>query len=113
MNRSNWDSTNRPSGQTQVQYVLARSNTPPAGARVADRIRYLLPGNGRAGYGPAEYFTYNTVTTGGHAMANGTNGVAAYSVFRPSLPETFSSPGPVRIYFDNVGNALPLARNPS
>ena len=23
----------------------------------------LLPGNGRANYGPAEYFTYNTVTT--------------------------------------------------
>jgi hypothetical protein len=82
---------NRPGG-TSVQYVLARSNTPPAGARVADRIRYLLPGNGRAGYGPAEYFTYNTVTTSGHAMAKGTNGAAAYSVFRASLPETFTSP---------------------
>ena len=91
-----------------IQFVFARSNTPPAGARVADRIRYQIPGNGRAGYGPAEYFTYNTVTTAGHAMANGTNGMAAYSVFRPSLPETFTSPGPVRIYFDAAGNPLPL-----
>jgi hypothetical protein len=98
---------NSPSGTT-VQYVLARSNSPPAGARIANRIRYLIPGNGRAGYGPAEYFTYNTVTTSGHAMAAGTNGMAAYSVFRPTLPETFSSPGPVRIYFDASGNALQL-----
>jgi hypothetical protein len=91
-----------------IQYVLARANTPPAGARVADHIRYLIPGNGRAGYGPAEYFNYNTVTTGGHAMAQGSNGMAAYSVFRSSLPETFTSPGPVSIYFDADGNALPL-----
>ena len=91
-----------------IQYVFARSNTPPPGARVADRIRYLIPANGRSGYGPAEYFTYNTVTTSGHAMANGTNGMAAYSVFRPSLPETFTSPGPVRVYFDSAGNPLPL-----
>jgi hypothetical protein len=100
--------TNRPSGTTQVQYVFARANTPPAGQRVADHIRYAIPGNGRANYGPAEYFTYNTVTTAGHAMANGTNGVAAYSAFRPSVPEAFTSPGPVRIYFDGDGNALPL-----
>jgi hypothetical protein len=101
--------TNRPGGgQTQVQYVFARSNTPPDGARVADHIRYLMPGNGRGGYGPAEYFSYNTVTTAGHEMTAGTNGVAAYSVFRPSLPENFSAPGPVAIYFDDQGNALSL-----
>jgi hypothetical protein len=100
--------TNHPSGATQVQYVLARSNIPPPGARVADHIRYSIPANGLSNFGPAEYFTYNTVTTAGHAMANGTNGVAAYSVFRPSIPEAFTSPGPVRIYFDDDGNALPL-----
>jgi hypothetical protein len=91
-----------------IQYVLARGNTPPAGARVADRIRYSTPGNGRGGYGPQEYFTYNTVTTAGHAMAKGTNGVAAYSAFRPSLPEGFTSPGPVTIYFDSNSNPLTL-----
>ena len=97
--------TNRPSG-TQVQYVIARSVVPAAGFSYPTRIRYLLPGNGRAGYGPAEYFTYNTATTGGHAMSPGCNGCAAYSVFRPSLPETFTSPGPVMIYYDTNDNRL-------
>ncbi|HEX3896826.1 MAG TPA: S8 family serine peptidase, partial [Rudaea sp.] len=99
--------TNPPSGQKQVQYVIARANVPATGPG-ATHVRYSLPGNGLSGYGPAEYFAYNTVTTGGHAMAEGSNGTAAYSVFRPSLPETFTSPGPVRIYFDDQGNRLPL-----
>ena len=92
---------------TSIQYVLARSNTPPAGARVADRIRYLLPGNGLGGYGPAEYFTYNTVTTAGHATSPSCNGVAAYAAFRPNIPESFTSPGPAIIYFDRNSNLLP------
>lgn len=93
-------------GTTSIQYVFARSNTPPVGARVADHIRYLLPGNGRSGYGPQEYFTYNTVTTAGHAHASGCNGVAAYSPFRPNIPENFTSPGPATIYFDVNQNVL-------
>ena len=97
--------TNKPSGASQVQYVIARA-TVPANAAFPTHIRYLLPGNGRAGYGPAEYFSYNTVTTGGHAMSPSCNGCAAYSVFRPSLPETFTSPGPVTIYYDKNDNAL-------
>ena len=39
-------------------------------------------------------------------MANGCNGTAAYSVFRPSIPEYFTSPGPATVYFDNMGNRL-------
>jgi hypothetical protein len=100
--------TNPASGQTQVQFVFALAATPAAGSRVADRIRYLLPANGLGGYGPAEYFTYNTPTTGGHAMASGTNGTAAYAVWRQSLPEDFTSPGPTEIYFDAMGNSLSL-----
>jgi hypothetical protein len=95
------------SGGAQLQYVFARANV-PTGPGSATHIRYLIPGNGAGGLGPAEYFSYNTVTTGGHAMAEGSNGMAAYSVFRPSLPETFSSPGPVRIYFDADGNRLAI-----
>ena len=94
-----------PSTGKQVQYVIARSIV-PANPSYPTHIRYLLPGNGRAGYGPAEYFTYNTVTTGGHAMSPSCNGCAAYSVFRPSLPETFTSPGPVTIYYDKNDNRL-------
>ncbi len=99
--------TNRTSAAVpQIQYVIARTVVPAAGFNFPTHIRYLLPGNGRAGYGPAEYFSYNTVTTGGHAMANGCNGCAAYSVFRPSLPETFTSPGPVTIYYNKQDQRL-------
>ncbi len=90
----------------QVQFVITRANVPATGG--ATHVRYLMAGNGASGIGPAEYFTYNTVTTGGHAMANGSNGMAAYSVFRPNLPETFTSPGPVTIYFDGNGSRLAL-----
>ena len=97
---------NRSGGTARlVQYVFARSNT-PTGPNVADHIRYLLPGNGRSGYGPSEYFSYNTVTTSGHAHAVGCNGTAAYAAFRPSIPENFTSPGPATIYFDASGNRL-------
>ena len=40
-------------------------------------------------------------------MANGCNGTAAYSVFRMSIPEYFTSPGPATVYFDNTGNRFP------
>ena len=88
-----------------MQYVIARANV-PTGPNVATEVRYLLPGNGASGLGPAEYFTYTTVTTGGHAMAETCNGMAAMSVFRPSLPEYFTSPGPVTIYYDSNNNRL-------
>ncbi len=97
--------TLRPSGATQVQYVIARSVV-PANPAFPTHLRYLIPGNGLGGIGPAEYFRYTTVTTGGHAMDDSCNGCAAYSVFRPSLPETFSSPGPVTIYYDHNDNLL-------
>ena len=98
--------TSRPTGATQVQYVIARSVVPAAGFNFPTHLRYLMAGNGLGGIGPAEYFTYNTVTTAGHAMSPSCNGSAAYSVFRPSLPETFTSPGPVNIYFDKNDNRL-------
>lgn len=92
-------------GETQVQYVIARSSVPTA-ARPATHIRYIIRGNGLSGIGPAEYFTVNTPNTKGHAMANGCNGTAAYSVFRPSIPEYYTSPGPATVYFDKMGNRL-------
>lgn len=93
------------SGETQVQYVISRSAI-PTDPRPATHIRYIIRGNGASGIGPAEYFTYNTPNTKGHAMANGCNGTAAYSVFRPSIPEYFTSPGPATVYFDKLGNRL-------
>lgn len=98
--------TSPKSGETQVQYVIARSSVPTA-PQPAGHIRWIIRGNGLSGIGPAEYFTVNTPNTKGHAMANGCNGTAAYSVFRPSIPEYFTSPGPATVYFDNMGNRLP------
>jgi len=93
-----------PSG-TQLQFVISRANTPNA-PQLPTRVRWLMPGNGAAGIGPAEYFKYNTVTTGGHATAKGCNGTAAYSVFRPNQPESFTSPGPATIMFDKDSKRL-------
>jgi len=100
--------TNRTSSSiSAIQYVFARSNTPSGTQRAATHIRYLIPANGASGYGPAEYFTYGSPTTGGHATASTCNGMAAYSVFRPSIPEAFTSPGPATIFFDKFNNLLP------
>ncbi len=92
-------------GETQVQYVIARSSVPTA-PTPAGHIRWIIRGNGLSGIGPAEYFDYNTPNIKGHAMANGCNGTAAYGVFRPSIPEYFTSPGPATVYFDTAGNRL-------
>ncbi len=97
--------TSPATGQTQVQYVISRSTIPTI-TPVADHFRWIIRGNGAAGIGPAEYFTVNTPNTKGHAMARGCNGTAAYSVFRPSIPEYYTSPGPVTVYLDKQGNRL-------
>ena len=93
-------------GETKVQYVITRSSIPTA-PQPATHFRWIIRGNGLSGIGPAEYFTVNTPNTKGHAMANGCNGTAAYSVFRMSIPEYFTSPGPATVYFDKMGNPLP------
>ncbi len=95
----------RATGQTQVQFVITRANVPSV-PNPASHLRYVFNGDGAGGLGPAEYFSYTTPTTGGHNAAAGANGAAAYSVFRPSLPESYTSPGPVTIYFDPSGNRL-------
>jgi hypothetical protein len=94
-----------PSGQTQIQFVIARANIPTA-TELPTRVRWSVRGNGASGIGPAEYFTYNAVTTKGHATAKGCNGTAAFSVFRANQPETFTSPGPATILFDSDSNRL-------
>ena len=93
-----------PRGKSQVQVVISRANTPTA-PRPADHLRYLLFGNGITA-GPAEYFNYLTPVTFGHSAAAGANSVAAYSPFRPYLPEDFTSPGPVTIYSDASNSRL-------
>jgi hypothetical protein len=94
-----------PAGQTQIQFVIARANIPSA-TQLPTRVRWSVRGNGASGIGPAEYFTYNAVTTKGHATAKGCNGTAAFSVFRANLPESYTSPGPATILFDADSNRL-------
>jgi hypothetical protein len=84
----------------QVQMVIALANTPTAPI-AATRLRYkmLASSNGSTG-SPAEYFSYGTPVTYGHNSAAGAIGVAAYSPFRPNIPEDFTSTGPIRIVWD-------------
>jgi hypothetical protein len=93
------------SGQGQVQLVISRSNT-AAPANAANHFKYVFFGNGLTGMGPAEYNSYLTPVTFGHSAVAGANSVAAYAMFRPNLPEDFTSPGPVVIYFDTNNNRL-------
>lgn len=90
---------------SQVQLVISRSNT-TAPPNAADHLKYVFFGNGLGGMGPAEYNDYLTPVTFGHSAAAGANSVAAYAMFRPNLPEDFTSPGPVTIYFDTNNNRL-------
>jgi hypothetical protein len=89
----------------QVQLVIARANT-TAPANAATQLKYVFFGNGAGGMGPAEYNSYLTPVTFGHSAAAGANSVAAYAMFRPNMPEDFTSPGPVTIYFDKNNNPL-------
>lgn len=96
----------------QVQMVISRANTPTGPGPVASRLRYKMLANGTDGLtgSPAEYFSYSTPITYGHNSAAGANGVAAYSPFRPSAPEDFTSTGPVRIVWDRNNNRIPEAQ---
>ena len=91
----------------QVQVVISRANIPTAPI-VSSRLRYkmLASTNGSTG-SPAEYYSYSTPITYGHNSAAGANGVAAYSPFRPNIPEDFTSTGPVRIVWDRNNNRIP------
>lgn len=92
-------------GQTRVQYLVTRSAIPTI-SPAASVFRIDVRGNGAAGLGPVEYFTVNQPNTKAHSTAPSCNSTAAYSVFRPSIPEYYTSPGPVVKYFDTLGNRL-------
>ena len=94
--------------QTITRMVIARANTPSAPVS-STKIRYVLTG---ALTQPIEYFDYQTPIMFGHNHEPGAMAVAAYSPFRPYLPEDFTSGGPSYIYFDSNANRLatPIVR---
>lgn len=101
-------STGRPleilslSGTGTIQVVFARSNTPSSSPQPADVLGCVFFNSGRL----VEHFSYSTPATFGHNSAAGANSVAAYAFFAPFVPESFSSPGPVTIYFDKDNRRL-------
>lgn len=92
-----------PVGQSTVQMVIARSV-----GTLAKRLRYVIfdGGNNIPSVRPDEYISYQYPVTYGHNSAANGFGVAAFSAFRPYIPESFTSPGPVTIVFDANGNRL-------
>jgi hypothetical protein len=98
-----------PDADTQVQFVIAKSNTAPnpsPSGFVSNHLRYLCFGDGVNPLGPAEYFSYTTPLTFGHSCAAGANGVAAYPYYKPNIPEFYTSPGPSTQYFDENNNYI-------
>ncbi|MBB4845876.1 hypothetical protein HNP55_004430 [Paucibacter oligotrophus] len=83
------------------QLVVVRKGAAPA-TPVASKLRYVLFGS----VVNAEYVDYNTPVTYGHNSAAGAIGTAAIPWFQTYQPESFTSPGMVRMYFDRAGNRL-------
>lgn len=90
----------------QLQFVIARATVPTA-PRPATHIRLGTDANSNSANAPAEYFDYNSAVTVGHSIAAGCNGVGAYDVFRPNVPQNFTSGGPALLYFDRNNNPYP------
>lgn len=93
------------SAGANVQLVIARANVPQAPAP-SRRLRYVLISSA-ANPQVGEYVDYLAPTTFGHNSARGAISVAAYSPFRPYIPENFTAQGPVFIAFDRDNNRLP------
>ncbi len=96
----------RPTGQTQLQFVIARSSAPIGPQQASTHVRLGTDANSDPNSAPAEYFDYNSTVTGGHNTAAGCNGTAAYDVFRPNIQQNFTSAGPALIYFDRNDNRI-------
>jgi hypothetical protein len=92
-----------PADVFDYQLVLARANTPKQNRGIASRLHYTLLDGGSF---PTEYFSYFTPTLIGHAQAHGAISVAAYSPFRPYIPESFTAPGPATIVFNDSNHRL-------
>ena len=87
-------------GNTIYQLVIALGQTQ---GTPATHLRYISEGDG-ALIGP--YFQTNVPALFGHPGAADADGIAAYAFNALIEPESYSSFGPVTIYFDATGNRL-------
>jgi hypothetical protein len=88
-----------PAGTYQLVVVRADNGS---GAPVAEKVRFTTFGSVTDG----EYMSYTNPMTYGHNSAAGGNGVAAMPWYASYVPESFTSPGPVFMYFDKNGKRL-------
>ncbi len=92
--------TSGASGQeTTYQIAIARTSTGGA----ANHLRYIVDGDGLFN---VAYTKPNVPTLFGHSGARNADGVAAYDYTTPTVAESFTSYGPVTIFFDAAGNRL-------
>ena len=87
-------------GNNAVLMVVCRT---AAANPQANRMRYVFFNTNIV---PGEYVGYQYPMTYGHSTAKDAHGVAAFSAFRPYIPESFSSPGPATIVIDADGNRM-------
>jgi 5-hydroxyisourate hydrolase-like protein (transthyretin family) len=92
------------SGASEVKMAICRKATANP---QANRIRYvffssaIIPGS--------EVSPYQYPMIYGHSVARDAHGVAAFSAFRPYIPESFTSGGPATIALDGNGDRLAQA----
>jgi len=89
-------------GTGTIQVVFARADTPPTAPEAASVFRCVFFDSGRL----LEHYSFKTPTTFGHNSAVGANNIAAYAFYPPFVPESFTSPGVVTIYFDQDNQRL-------
>lgn len=89
-------------GTGTLQVVFARANTPAPAPTPASVLKCVFFDSGRV----VDRYSYTTPVIFGHPASNSANAVAAYAFYAPFVPESFSSPGPVTIYFDKDNHRL-------
>ncbi len=92
---------NSDGSDTTYQIAITRAST--RGSAPAARLRYFAYTNGSIS---GKYLDTGKPTLFGHSAARNADGVAAFDVHTPTIPEDFDSFGPVTILFDENGNRL-------
>ena len=91
---------NEDGSDTVYNLVISKTN---GGSGTATHLRYIIEDGDTV---TGKYLHTAQPTIYGHPAAANADGVAAYDVHTPTIPESYESFGPVTIYFDGAGNRL-------